>query len=141
MLRDASQRRSARGYRCAYRAAMLLSMRPKAFTRPALDRHSHRLEGGIAIDEVDALLHDAEARALAPQPVMLAAGKHALRLVAVLDHDHGRAHEDFALGRVGVFDDHVADEMRGARGRRLHVAAGMVQALAPASPPGGGGVE
>ncbi len=70
--------------------------------------------------------HLDRAAALAPQPVVLTAGEHALRLLAILDHDHGRAHEHFACGRVDLFDDHVADEMRGARGRRLHVDARML---------------
>src|SRR5258708_114618 len=40
-----------------------------------LNRHGHRLEGGIAIDEVDALLHDAKARAVAAQAMMLRPAK------------------------------------------------------------------
>src|SRR5439155_20237077 len=65
------------------------------------DRHRHRLEGGVAIDQVDALLDDAEALAVAPQAVVLAARKDALRILARLDHDDGRADEILALALVG----------------------------------------
>ena len=59
----------------------------------------------------------------------LPAGEEALHLVAILDHDHGRADDVFAFGLVRLLEEHVADEVRRARGRRLHVDAGMLQAL------------
>src|SRR5262245_23635472 len=61
----------------------------------------------------------------------LPAGEETLRLVAILDHDHGRADDVFALGLVRLLDAHVADEVRRARGRRLHADAGVLQALDP----------
>src|SRR6266478_7779672 len=94
-----------------------------------LNRHGDRLEGAIAVDEVDALLNDAQTRAVAAQPMALPAGEEALHLVAILDHDHGRADDVFAFGLVRLLEEHVADEVRRARGRRLHVDAGMLQAL------------
>ena len=54
-----------------------------------LNRHGDRLEGAIAVDEVDPLLNDAQTRAVAAQPMALPAGEEALHLVAILDHDHG----------------------------------------------------
>src|SRR5262245_45379591 len=89
----------------------------------AIDRHRHRLEGAVAVDQIDPLLHDAEARTVTTQLVGLTAGEHALRIVAVFDHDHRRADDEFAVCAIGRFDDDVAHEMRGARGRRLHVDA------------------
>src|SRR5262249_17559029 len=57
------------------------------------------------------------------------AREEALRLVAILDHAPGRADDVFALGLVRLLDAHVAHEVRRARGRRLHVDAGVLQAL------------
>src|SRR3974390_2803808 len=81
----------------------------------ALDRYRHRLEGAVAIDQIDALLHDAEAVAVAAQAVLLASGEDALLVVAVFNHHHGRADGVFALPGIGVLDDDAADQMRGAR--------------------------
>src|SRR5437879_4928023 len=111
-------------------ALLLVAVSPLPVGRPAAragsDRHRHRLEGGVAIDQVDALLDDAEALAVAPQPVVLAARKDALRILPRLDHDDGRADEILALAFVDLLDHHIADEMRGARGWRLHVDARML---------------
>src|SRR5580692_10987619 len=63
-----------------------------------LNRHRHGLEGAVAIDQVDPLLHDAEAVAVAAEAVLLAAGEDALGVVAIFHHDHGRADDVFAVG-------------------------------------------
>ena len=112
------------------RWARLPSRSPRS-TKSSLDRHRHRLEGGVAVDQVDALLDDAEAGPLAPQPMALAAGENALLIVAQLDHDHRRTDQIFAGGVSGLLDHHVADQMCGARGRRLHMDARVLQALDP----------
>jgi len=41
------------------------------------NRHRHGVEGAIAIDQIDTLLHDAKAIAMAAQTMALAAGKDA----------------------------------------------------------------
>src|SRR5216683_6972201 len=85
------RRKAAVGLRAEQRARLESQHAGRAnptYSAIRSNRHRHRLEGGIAVDQVDPLLDDAEARAVAPQPVVLAAGEDALLVVAVLDHDH-----------------------------------------------------
>ena len=88
------------------------------------DRHRHRLERTVAIDQVDALLHDAEALAVAAQPVVLTAGEDALRLVAVFDHDHGRADSEFAFRCIGASTTTLPTGARCARAASAHGCEG-----------------
>src|SRR5215475_1837137 len=97
------------------------------FRDHALDRHSYRLKGAVAIDEIDPLLDDAKSFSDKAKPMVLAPGEYALRLVAIFDHDDRRTDDEFTLRRIGLLDHNVADEVRSARRRRLHVNERMLE--------------
>src|SRR5579872_1124262 len=61
----------------------------------------------------------------------LSPGEQTLHVVAVFGHDEGGADAEFPLAVVDMLDHHIADDVRGARRRRLHMDARMFEPLDP----------